>query len=203
MFDLVADLMLTFTTYQTVLFFTLAGSLFAGRRLFFQCACLVAFGIIINVVLKGTFQIPSSVHPSMGSYAFPSGHMQLTTVFYVWWAIYIPFWYYRTLTAAIVLGVGVSLVHFKYHTIYDVTGGLLFGLLIVFCFYYLLTKNIKYFPWALLLAASIFMVCNEHIYDMTPPHAWIAYQGLVALIIGERLFSLNGRYFSLWLYEKK
>jgi len=119
------------------------GYIGVSRRIFTHAVCLLALSILLNIILKHTFQIPLS--PTLGKegFAFPSGHMQAVTVLYGWLALNIKYVWFRLSIIIILLGVGLSLVEAGYHNYYDVFGGLFFGMLLVLLYHVLLLKLSK------------------------------------------------------------
>src|SRR6476620_614074 len=92
------------------------GYIWVDRKLFYHVTCLLLFSMIVNVALKWTFQV--ALAPSIGNphgYAFPSGHMQSSTVFYGWLDYKIDNKVFRIAALAVILGVGFALMHFGYH----------------------------------------------------------------------------------------
>jgi hypothetical protein len=181
--DVIADVMLTFCHFPMLFFITLLGSLCVGRALFLQTACLIALDVIVNVTLKGSFKVALSPALHKVGYALPSGHMQMATVFYMWWAYIIPFWSYRLISAIILCGVGAGLIHYGYHDGYDVAAGFFFGVLLVFGYHYTLAKQNKYFPSLLFAFSSGLMLCNMFLYNVLPIHVCIAYGSIILLIM--------------------
>ncbi|GGI81695.1 phosphatase PAP2 family protein [Legionella impletisoli] len=201
MADFAADVFLGFSHYLPVLLITIAGSMFYrkhGLRLGFQTFCLIAFGIVLNVALKGTFKVPLSPKLSTVHYAFPSGHMQLSTLFYLWWLIYLPFWWYRIALLVIIPGIGAAMIHYEFHTLVDVMGGFVTGLLVVSGYYYMLKQDVKCLPWVLIVIITILQIYNVFVYKLIPSHAWTMYYYFSVLVLLERVVSLNGRFFTLW-----
>ncbi|RUQ95098.1 phosphatase PAP2 family protein [Legionella septentrionalis] len=196
MFDLSADILLALLNKPVIIIITILGAFLLGQRLILQTLCLIAFGVILNVALKGTFQIPHSPELST-TYVFPSGHMQVGTMFYLWWALYVS-WLTRSVIFLILLGIGLSLIHYHFHTLVDVAGGFFFGMLAMGLYRYILLKNFTYFPWCFWILASLLMLYNTLVYHAAPPHAWMAYYYLSSLIFIERMLSWNGRFFSGW-----
>ncbi len=93
--DLIANAILYFNNWPIILPISIVSALILGRIFFFQTICLVSFNIVVNAALKGLFKIPLSPTLHKLGYSFPSGHMQLVTVFYIWIALYFPFRTYR------------------------------------------------------------------------------------------------------------
>ncbi|KTD31517.1 phosphatase PAP2 family protein [Legionella israelensis] len=184
--DYLADFFLTFSQLTAICFISLTGFLFINRKLFFQAASLGAFDIIVNVALKGTFKVPLPVEIGSG-YAFPSGHMQFATVFYLWLILSYSFWPFRVITAILLTGIGAGLIHYGYHNLYEVSGGLFFGILLIAFYRYLLKKFHAHTLRLLLMVACFLMLYNAFIYTLIPSHAWSAFYVLWGLLIVEQI----------------
>lgn len=187
MFDLMTHFFLAFSQSSMILLIVLIGFFFINRAIFFQAACLVNFNIVVNVVLKGIFKVPLALSLHKIGYAFPSGHMQLTTVFYVWLALYLTSNYWRGFVLVLLFGMGVSLIHFGYHNINEVAAGLVIGLLLVGLCHFGLQEWEAYFSKALIGTASGLMICNKLLYGVIPIYTWMAYLTLLGLIIIEEM----------------
>jgi hypothetical protein len=185
--DTLADIMLAFSNLPVVLLITLSGFFLINSTVFFQGACLAAFDIVVNVALKGTFKISLS---QASSFAFPSGHMQLSVVFYVWLALCLFAWRGRSLIACLLCGIGASLIHYGYHDLPDVLGGLVAGLILVKLFQYLLQICPTIWHWILLGLASVLMVYNAIEYPIIPFHTWVAYSALWGFVIIKNFIKL-------------
>lgn len=161
------------------------------RKLFYQAACLALFSILVNVALKGLFKVPLS--PVLGKigYAFPSGHMQLATVFYSWLALHSASKFFRVLVFMILMSVGFSLVHYGYHDRADVLAGFLCGAGLILGCRIMLFSMPLIFPWFLVVGASLLMIAEGLIYPVIPRHAWYAYGVLLVLVFLGRISRLN------------
>ena len=181
--DILIDILLAFANFPVIFCIGIIILLTLGRPFLFQTACLLCFDIIVNVALKASFKVPLSPYLHTLGYAFPSGHMQLATVFYVWLALHIPFWWYRIITVLLLSGIGAGLIHYGYHNLSEVLAGCLCGLLIVSVYQYALNHVKNYLPWILLTVGSLLMIYNELTYQTIPhAYAWKAY-GLLAILI--------------------
>ncbi|KTD15973.1 PAP2 superfamily [Legionella lansingensis] len=189
MLDNIATFFLLFSKPFIVVPLLTIGLLWIDREFFYQAATLVLISIIINVALKVTFKIPLS--PSIGKdwYAFPSGHMQTTTVLYGWFAYKIPISVLRGLIVILLIGVGFGLIHFGYHNIYDVLGALFFAALIIGLYQYLYSRLPKALPYILASLAIILMIYIQLTYHKIPTHAWGAFYSLLGLILADKLFN--------------
>ncbi|KTD64344.1 phosphatase PAP2 family protein [Legionella spiritensis] len=188
--DIAADFFLAFSHLPILLLIVVSGFLFISRALFFQTACLAAFDIMVNVALKGFFKVPLA--PALGpGFAFPSGHMQLATVFYLWLALYIPLWPWRIAVALLLAGIGAGLIHYDYHSLQDVLAGLACGLLLLGFYRYALMKLTRVSPWLLIGLSAILMADIGLTYILIPTHAWSAFYTLSGLVIVERVLAAN------------
>ncbi len=110
------------------------------NRPFIYLGFLFPFTILLNSVIKGIIQIPrpdASLHlvKAFGPNGFPSGDAQLSTIF--WLAIFMTWrsspW--RWLCLIPISLSAFSRVYLGVHSIYDVTGGVLLGILVIYLFY--------------------------------------------------------------------
>jgi hypothetical protein len=174
--DQTANLMLSFSHFSALLLFTVICLLVCGRRfLFIQTIYLVSLDIILNVALKGTFKIPLSPLLHKIGYAFPSGHMQVSTVFYTWWVFFIASRAYWLICCTILIGVGAGLIHFGYHNLNDVIAGLCFGGGLTIGYKLLLSKDNAHTALWLFIIPSFLMFYNAYIYLPLPAYALLAY----------------------------
>lgn len=185
--DALARGFLLFSDYIIIVPLLFVGFFCLNRKIFYHAVCLMLFSILLNVALKNMFQVPLS--PALGKkgYAFPSGHMQLVTVFYGWLALKFHNHWLSILTMILLTGVGASLIHFGYHTIYDVVAALIVGILLLLLYDRAQTRWPKKTPWVLLLVASFLLLS---IYLRTwhiAGYVWMAYLFLLPIITLSRL----------------
>lgn len=197
--DQFANIALSFSHISQVLFIFAIGFLFYDRNIFFHAIAIAAFGAIVNVALKGTFKMPLSADLLKVGYAFPSGHMQFSTVFYGWIALMMPYWSIRILIFLLLTSIGFGLVHFDYHTLFDVVGGLTFGGGLIGLYWYALTQlphYSRYFMWGVLGSAGLLMIYNAYIYTYLsiPSHAWDALNTLIALTLFKPILNYLEKY---------
>ncbi|KTD31575.1 phosphatase PAP2 family protein [Legionella maceachernii] len=185
--DQIAQFFLLFSDNIVIIPLLILGFIWLDRATFYHAVCLILLSILVNVALKVTFQIPLS--PSLGKkgYAFPSGHMQLVTVLYTWLAFKIENLGFRVVAVALLMGIGLSLIHFDYHNYYDVLAGVFFALLLLISYYFSSLKWPKNVPWFILLIASLLMLYIHWRTDEILSHPWMAYYALWGLIIAEQI----------------
>jgi hypothetical protein len=187
MLNHLADFFLFFSHIWVIFGFVLLYLLWVSRAFFMQSLALLMIDMMVNVALKGTFKIPLNALLHEG-YAFPSGHMQVTTVFYGWLALHVPSWAFRALMLGVCLGQGFGLIHYQYHNLEDVIGGFCVALLLI-----------ALYRWFLICFSTLCMVYNAQIYhNAIPLHAMQAYELLIGVLLCERVFSKNGKNTQDW-----
>lgn len=181
MSDYIATFFLAFGNGFIIIPLILWGLVFDERRLFASALRLVALSILVNVALKISFQVPLSPSLAKEGFAFPSGHMQLATVFYGWLAYNRRNRLLSVGTVCLLTGIAWGLIHFDYHTLYDVTA----AVVVAHCLFYLylvLQKSGKG-QWMLSGTASMLLLYIHQHYPPIPPHAWQAYALLMASLL--------------------
>lgn len=177
---------LLFSQWWLALTIALIGFALGKRWLCYHATCLVLFSMLVNVALKSTFQIPLSPSLNVSGFAFPSGHMQFATVFYGWLALQTKHRSLQALAIGILTGVGASLVHFGYHSWFDVFGALFFGGILIVCYQKLIAQKEKYVFWSLALSAILLLSYIAYRVPI-PNHALMAFVLLMSLLSGRYL----------------
>ncbi|WP_165481421.1 hypothetical protein [Legionella brunensis] len=189
MLDNLGSFFLLFGNGAVIIPIIALGFICLDRKLFYQTACLLAFSMIMNVALKISFQVPLPAALGKGWYAFPSGHMQMATVFYGWLAYKIGIPWFRGVVVILLLGISFSLIHFNYHNVYDIAGALFFALWIMVLYQFLLSRWPRNFPFILLIMAICLLCYIDLIYGKIPLHAWLAFGVLLTLVVAKMVYS--------------
>lgn len=179
--DILGRFFLLSTQWPFIIGLFCLGFMWGNKNLFFHAACIMLIGMVINVALKVTFQVP--LLPSLGKagFAFPSGHMQLATTLYGWLGLHSRRHSVHAGIFILLAGVSFALVHFDYHTWFDVFGALFFSSLILISYYLLKTKCLRYLPLILGVTSTLLMCYIAYRYTL-PAHANIAYGSLISLL---------------------
>lgn len=187
--DYIASFFLVFGNGLIIIPLLLWGLIFAERRLFYSALCLIGLSILVNVALKVSFQLPLS--PSLGKegFAFPSGHMQLATVFYGGLAYNKRSQLFSLLIVCLLAGIGWGLIHYNYHNLYDVSAAFIVALCLLYLYQCL--QRVEKEQWILSGTASLLMVYIHLHYPPIPPHAWQAYAILMLSLL-----------FAAWRHKK-
>jgi hypothetical protein len=185
MTDVIAHFFLFFAQGLFIFSLISLGLIFFERRFYVHATYLVLLSILINVALKVTFQIP--LPPSLGKqwFAFPSGHMQMAVVFYGWFMANCSNRILKALLLLLMMGIGWSLIHFSYHTLYDVLGGVFFAWTILVLYQFISARLSNYFNWLLILLVLI-IAYIEFSYGEVP-HSWMACYALLGFIMTHSL----------------
>ena len=103
------------------------GGLLLRRNLFRHAVYLLLFTLIFNPFLKAFFHVPLLSHLGKTGFAFPSGHMQASVVFYGWLFLRTPTLLARLALIGLMAGIGWGLVQCHFHTWPDVIAAAGFG----------------------------------------------------------------------------
>jgi membrane-associated phospholipid phosphatase len=146
--SLIAKIFLEFSNIEILLPVILLG-LISRPKIFLTPTFLVLITLILTPLLKAIFAIPYSpelvAKLGKNGFAFPSGHMQTSCVFYGWFLFNFSNKYLRAALSALILGIGFGLIYEGYHNIFDVLGGMFFALSTIYFAIYLklnIRKNI-------------------------------------------------------------
>jgi hypothetical protein len=144
---------------------------------------IIAFGMILNVALKGTFQYPLPIELHHKGYALPSGHMQMATILYGWIAMHTRSYFVRIGIGILLIGIGFGLGYCHYHDIYDVLAGVCTGLICLGIYQHTLGYRARSVWLGWLGMGSLLMAYDFHIYHHVPRHAICAYLVLFGLSV--------------------
>lgn len=129
---------LNFYSYMYII--TVGYWLYPKNKVFAHLGFLFPFTVVLNSMIKGFAQIPRPdeslfLVKAFGAHGFPSGDAMLTSL--VWFTVFIALkgsaWRYLCLLP--ILLAAFSRVYLGIHSIYDVTGGILLGMLVSSLFY--------------------------------------------------------------------
>lgn len=189
MLDYVARGFLLFSDDLIIIPLIVIGLIWLDHSIFYHAACLILLSILVNVALKVTFQIPLASSLGKVGYAFPSGHMQLVTVLYAWLALRLKNKWLSAVVVILLLGIGLSLIYFGYHNIYDVLAAVFFASLLLALYLFADLKWSKKVPLYILSVASLLLVYIGARSAQIASYVWMAYYALWGLILAERLAS--------------
>ncbi|NBX85090.1 MAG: hypothetical protein EBQ95_05725 [Gammaproteobacteria bacterium] len=167
----IAEFFLFFSNIPCIFAFFLIGILSDKRNIFYWGGLFCLISICINYVLKISFKVPLPAELHDG-YAFPSGHMQMLTVFYGWLAnhrLLRMHWFFP----ALVIGEAYGLVYFHYHTLLEAFAGFATGIFLLSMFnkIYFKTPFMRYICLIFLLSACLIYI---HVFGFIQPHVFIA-----------------------------
>ena len=181
--DALARFFLGFSQIYVVLGLIAIGYVFLNRSVFYHSTLITILSVITNVALKVTFQIPLSSTLNKTGFAFPSGHMQTASVFYLWLLFNINSPITRFGSPIILTGIAYGLMHFQYHNFLDIVGGLIFAQLLIVAYQLLLSAKLQAkLPWILMAYATLLLIYIAYRFAI-PTHAWQAYGLLIGLIL--------------------
>jgi len=132
--DFIAQGILSLTHEYFILIFVSIGYFSKNRPIFTRVLFILLFSIILNCWLKSVWKIPLAEHLGKEGWAFPSGHMQNSIVFWGWLAWELNKSWVYILAVTFLIGIATSLMHFGYHTSIDIIGAFVFALPTLFLY---------------------------------------------------------------------
>jgi undecaprenyl-diphosphatase len=179
--DVIAGICLRFGHITFILPFVLLGMIFHDRNLYAKATCFLFLVMIFNTLLKYWFKVPLFPHLGPG-YAFPSGHMHAASVFFGYIVYKINSKIMKIALIFVICSLGFSLIHCRFHNMFDVLGALAFAVAEIFI-YHLIRRNFgeKCAAVVALAAALLSMACLQQIHRLEF-HVVMAFYGLVGTI---------------------
>lgn len=175
--DLLTRIALAFSNEIFLVPIVVFGFLSGNKRIFGNGLIILLFSMIFNSFLKGLFQVP--LHPAIGAgYAFPSGHMQASFVFYGWIFLHFKSILLRRVIPFIIVAIGYSLIYQGYHTFADVIAAIGFGVITLAIYYPLTTKPLfiraPFILGAVLAVLSSAFIMYTWVFSHVSSHIWLA-----------------------------
>ncbi|MBA2709171.1 MAG: hypothetical protein H0U57_01060 [Tatlockia sp.] len=161
------------------------GFIWFERRTFYHAICLVLLTILVNTALKITFKVPLSPSIHHVGFAFPSGHMQLATTLYLWFAMRVHNIWFSALIFLLLCGIAWGTIHFGYHNFFEISGGVFFALVTLFFYYFVEIKAPKILAAIVITLATLLLIYIQFYLPM--PNAWKGFYGLWGFIIAEKI----------------
>lgn len=185
--EIMTKLFLSFSHETVILPLIIIGYIWFNQNVFFQAICLLLSSMLLNTALKVTFKIP--LNPELGKtgFAFPSGHMQSSTVFYGWLYSYFKNFKFRVFIIFVLLGVGYSLVYNRFHNYLDVFGAIFFGVSLILSAHLVIKKYPNIYDLICITFASLVMLYIYLINTLTH-YNWMVYLALIGIIFSHRIF---------------
>ncbi|MBM3468364.1 MAG: phosphatase PAP2 family protein [Alphaproteobacteria bacterium] len=113
----------------------------SGEVFIWRYACLlVLFSVILNTFLKSLFLVP--LNPAIGvqGYAFPSGHMQVSFIFYGWLFLRYSHRALRLSIPFLLSAIFFGLIHEGYHSFVDNVGAIGVGICVLYIFNHIIRR---------------------------------------------------------------
>lgn len=176
----------------------LVGYNFSRKDIFAKALILALFSMIFNPFLKSIFQVP--LPPTLikeNTFAFPSGHTQLS--FVLWASLAYDFgkpWLYA-LAAFIIASIGFALVYSGFHWPMDIAGAIFFGTLSIIFVNYIQYKfpvfNKKIYYLSFLMALVSVPMFLQIPFKKEYSHAWTGLSALLGFGLGTLIFEKLNR----------
>lgn len=182
MLDIIVKIFLEFSHDTIIIPMIVIGFIWFDRNIFYHATCLILLSILLNFILKISFQKTSPY-----GFSFPSGHMQSSVVLYGWLAYSFKNYFLRAVITLLLVGIGGSLVYSGYHDYYDVLGGVFFAIVIL-SVYYLALQKMKHKMLYLSIGLASFLILYIYlVFNQILPHLWLAYYALIGFAISFKI----------------
>jgi undecaprenyl-diphosphatase len=188
MLDVLYHFFLAFSGSGVIAMIIILGYLWLDRDIFLHALGLLQTSMLCNVALKYGFHVPLPSHLHKIGFAFPSGHMQSAIVLYGWLFQSLHNLILKVLFVILLIGIALGLVHFAYHTYYDVFAGCLFGLLILLGYAYLKKKYNNKICLIVILSVDLLLFVYLWLrYNLIQESLCVSYFCLLGMIFAECL----------------
>lgn len=177
---------LSFSHPTVIVPLVVVGYIGLSEKKFYQALSLLFLSMLVNCALKASFKIPLS--PTLGKegFAFPSGHMQSSIVFYGWLFKFCHK-YIKIALSFILVCIAGGLLHFQYHNSIDIAGGIFFGCMLIFLYNTYLKQDTKKTFYICAILSSFILLYIHYIYKLRL-HVWMVYFALIGFMISHSLF---------------
>lgn len=184
--NFLASIVLAFSHDLILIPIIILGFIFGKRSHFYQLFCLLCLSLLINISLKLYFHVPLTPTLHKEGFAFPSGHMQMSSVFYGYLAYRLQSLTLSLILLVVLVGIGWALVYFGYHTIADVIAGFISAVIILSCYCLTTQRALEKTLWSMLIIASSLMAYLVLYYPYNFSNAGLAYLLLCSLVLSEK-----------------
>jgi undecaprenyl-diphosphatase len=151
---------------------------------FQTCIIVGASSMLINANLKLFFQVPLMAHLGNG-FAFPSGHLQMSTVFYgCLCALHL---LHKKVYGFVLIAIAWAIFYQNFHTPLELLGGFISGMLVISLFFY--TPILKH-PFIIFIISTLLMAhirFEQYFFS----HFIIPYSVLILMLCIHLKFSLK------------
>ncbi len=183
MIDTAAHIFLMFIKEEIIIPIVIFGMIFHKREPYANAICFFCIIMIFNTFLKNLFKVPLLPHLGNG-YAFPSGHMHTSTIFYGYILYKIPDWKIKFLLASLICGIGFSLVYCNYHSLFDIYGTFGFAVTEIAIYRYLEKNTSTRFIAIFALVFSLLIIRALFLMHKLESYVWLGFYVLIGMIIG-------------------
>jgi undecaprenyl-diphosphatase len=166
------------------------GILFHRHKSYDKALCFLCFSMIVNQLLKSLFKIPLFPHLGKG-YAFPSGHMHSTMIFYGYILSKEKDLRMKIALAFILLMESFCLVYLNFHNWNDVLGAIGFALIELAVYQLLREVFSERFIAVLSIALSIVTMLSLRfiLHIDIKAHVWMSFYVLCSTLVCIKFFS--------------
>jgi undecaprenyl-diphosphatase len=186
-----SQFVLSFTSVYFLIALIIIGYLNHSKQIMARALFLLLFTMAFNTLLKFYWQIPLPPTVKSDSFAFPSGHMQTSTAFWLWLAFEIRKKWLNYFVGILLIAIGFALIYMGYHSYNDVIFASIFALFEIILYRLMLTKiSVEEQPY-IGLAFACFNILVIYMIKKPLPHLWLSLGAMLGFSLG---YKANLRY---------
>ena len=188
-----ANIFLQLTNAPAIMLIVCLGIHSKHRDVFVHAFSFMAFNMILGRMLKMAFQIPLPSSLGIDDYAFPSGHMLSAATLYGYIAFAYGHRHIQTACMIILSNIGLALMYFNYHNLYDVSAALCIAFTLIPLYYYAAQKHfIRTLTILILLGISMVLLMPHGQISYTKvQHIWLNLGLLIGIYHAQSLLPHN------------
>lgn len=195
LFNFILDFLLLFSNDILLMLISTMIYIVPKKDDYKQLVLLLLFVMVFKTFLKDLFKIPLPVSAPSLNYAFPSGHIYFSTVFYFWIAFYKQSLKFGVFASIVLFLTSFSIIFKGYHYFSEVIFTFLFGIATIFIFNKLFV-SIKERLNMFLFISCILYILYVCVFEKSKIDSLIGAYGTIGFILGSLLNQVHNKIFT-------
>ena len=195
LFNFILDFLLLFSNDILLMLISTMIYIVPKKDDYKQLVLLLLFVMVFKTFLKDLLKIPLPVSSPSLNYAFPSGHIYFSTVFYFWIAFYKQSLKFAVFATIILFLTSFAIIFNGYHYFSDIIFTFLFGIatiLIFNKFFVSIKERLNMF----LFISCILYILYVCVFEKSKIDSLIGAYGTIGFILGSLLNQMHNKMFT-------